>query len=47
MQAKTDELLAEAQEEYEQAVLEAEAVTVVESGSDEESTNKRVSYQNS
>ena len=35
-------LIAEAQQKYEQAVLEADAVTAVESGSDEESTNKVV-----
>jgi len=40
VQARENELIASAQEEYDQAVLEAEAVIVVESGSDEESTNK-------
>ena len=42
MDEKKKELIAEAQKEYEQAVFEADAVTVVESGSDEESTNKVV-----
>ena len=42
MDEKKKELIAEAEKEYEQAVFEADAVTVVESGSDEESTNKVV-----
>ena len=42
MNDKKSELIAEAEAEYEQAVFEAEAMTVVESGSDEESTNKLV-----
>ena len=42
MEQKKKELIAEAEAEYEQAVFEADAVTVVDSGSDEESTNKVV-----
>ena len=42
MEKKKKELIAEAEAEYEQAVFEADAVIVVDSGSDEESTNKVV-----